>query len=261
MLNEVNTQKRTLLVAAALLALLTMPAAAAAPESFHFVILGDRTGEAQPGVYEEAWKEAAAEKPAFVVTVGDTIQGLEDATAGAEWQSVEQTLNRYRQFPLYLTPGNHDIWSETSEKLFSKYSHHSPHYSFDCQQAHFTILDNSRSDELSQEELRFLEQDLKEHQSQPVKIILSHRPSWLMNVVVRNSSFSLHQIAKKYGVRTVIAGHLHEMLHVELDGVTYISMVSSGDICARRKSTRMAGFSGTLRWMYTARKPDSRSRN
>lgn len=223
-----SARKARLLWAAAFLALLTSPVAAAASGSFRFVILGDRTGETRPGIYEEAWKEAAAENPAFVVTVGDTIQGLEDATADAQWQTVEQTLDRYRQFPLYLTPGNHDIWSATSEKLFSKYSHHAAHYSFDCQQAHFTILDNSRSDELSQEELTFLEKDLREHQGKPVKFIVSHRPSWLLNVVVRNPDFRLHQLAKKYGVRTVIAGHLHEMLHIDLDGVTYISMVSSG---------------------------------
>jgi Icc protein len=222
-----STQKHRLRMAAAYLALLALPAAAG-PESFRFVILGDRTGETQPGVYEEAWKEAAAGNPAFVVTVGDTIQGLQDTTAEAEWLSFEQMLMPYREYPLYLVPGNHDIWSKTSEKLFRKYARHDPHYSFDYHQAHFTILDNSRSDEMPQNELAFLEKDLREHSAQPVKFIVSHRPSWLVNVVLRNPDFPVHQLAKKYGVRAVIAGHLHEMLHVDLDGVTYISMVSSG---------------------------------
>jgi hypothetical protein len=44
----------------------------------------------------------------------------------------------------------------------------------------------------------------------------------------QNPRFALHQLAKKYGVRWVIAGHLHQMLEVELEGVTYLSMVSSG---------------------------------
>ncbi len=209
------------------LVLLTMPAQAAT-ESFRFVMLGDRTGETQPGVYEQAWKEAGAENPAFVVTVGDTIQGLDDAAAETEWQSVEQTLLPYRRYPLYLAPGNHDIWSRTSEQLFRKYARHDPHYSFDYRQAHFTILDNSRSEELTPEELKFLEMDLRAHASQPVKFVVSHRPSWLMNVVLRNPDFPLHQLAKRYGVHTVIAGHLHEMLHINLDGVDYISMASSG---------------------------------
>jgi UDP-2,3-diacylglucosamine pyrophosphatase LpxH len=222
-----RTKKHRLRLAAAWLVLLAMPATAA-PESFRFVILGDRTGETQPGVYEQVWKEAAAVDPAFVVTVGDTIQGLQDATAESEWQSVEQILMPYRRYPLYLVPGNHDIWSEISERLFRKYARHDPHYSFDYRQAHFTILDNSRSDTLSQEELTFLEKDLREHEAQPVKFIVSHRPSWLTNVILRNPDFPVHQLAKKYGVRTVIAGHVHEMLHVDLDGVRYISMASAG---------------------------------
>ena len=34
---------------------------------FHFVILGDRTGETQPGIYEQVWKQTLADHPAFVV--------------------------------------------------------------------------------------------------------------------------------------------------------------------------------------------------
>jgi Icc protein len=35
-------------------------------------------------------------------------------------------------------------------------------------------------------------------------------------------------MAKKYGVRYVISGHVHQMLHVDLEGVMYLSMASSG---------------------------------
>src|SRR5215475_10956897 len=31
-----------------------------------FVVLGDRTGEAQPGIYEAVWREMAAQKPEFI---------------------------------------------------------------------------------------------------------------------------------------------------------------------------------------------------
>lgn len=190
--------------------------------------MGDRTGESQPGVYERIWKDAAAERPAFVVTVGDTIEGVSDETAEAEWQQVERILSAWKRFPLYLAPGNHDIWSGRSEKLFRQYSGHTPHYSFDYEQAHFTILDNSRSDQFSPAELAFLEEDLRQHSEQPLKFIVSHRPSWLLNAIVGDTTFRLHQIAKKYGARYVIAGHLHEMLHAELEGVDYISMASAG---------------------------------
>jgi 3',5'-cyclic-AMP phosphodiesterase len=201
---------------------------AAPAGSFRFVLLGDRTGEAQPGIYERVWQQLAKEHPAFLVSVGDTIQGLEDATAAQEWQQILSVLRPYRSIPLYLTPGNHDVWSALSEQLFRQYAGHPLHYSFDYAQAHFTILDNSRSDGLPATELQYLQNDLAAHARQPLKFIVSHRPSWLLNAALQNPDFPLHRLAKQYHVQYVIAGHIHQMIHIELDGVTYISLPSAG---------------------------------
>jgi len=173
------------------------------------------------------WSEIAAEQPSFVISVGDTIQGLNDENAEAQWRQIDQLLMPYRRYALYLAPGNHDIWSAKSEQLFKQHAR-GPHYSFDYGQAHFTILDNSRTEELSDQELLFLEADLKAHRAQPLKFVITHRPSWLFNVALQNPNFALHQLAKRYGVQYVIAGHVHQMMHFALDGVTYVSMASSG---------------------------------
>jgi hypothetical protein len=204
-------------------ALAAFIAIAQTPQSFRFVLLGDRTGETVPGIYAAVWKELTAEKPAIVVGVGDTIQGLNDATAEAEWKQIP-----HPPIPFYQAPGNHDIWSEASEKLFTKYTGHPPHYSFDYGPAHFTILDNSRTDQFSAAEMTYLEDDLKGHADQPLKFIVSHRPSWIFNAVIGNPDFELQHIAKKYGVRFIVAGHVHKLAHAEIEGVTYISMQSAG---------------------------------
>ncbi len=193
-----------------------------------FAILGDRTGETQPGIYEAVWREIAAAHPAFVVGVGDSIQGLDDKTAEAEWADFNRVLQPFRQIPYYPTAGNHDVWSEASAKLYEKYAERPLHYSFDSGSAHFTVLDNSLTDALPSGEMAFLEEDLKAHAAQPVKFIVSHRPSWLLNVVLRNPAFPFQQLAEKYGVRNVIAGHVHEMMHGTLNGVEYISVPSAG---------------------------------
>jgi predicted phosphohydrolase len=219
---------RALTFGGLLLTLLLGIRGAPAPDTFRFAILGDRTGEAQPGVYEQVWKEVAAENPAFVLGVGDSIQGMNDQNAEEEWRQVGQLLGSFRRYPLYLAAGNHDIWSPVSERLFQQYAAHPPHYSFDYRQAHFTILDNSRSEQLPDRELAFLEADLKAHAGQPLKIVVSHRPSWLVDVALGNPNFALHQLARRYGVRYVVAGHVHQMLRLELEGVTYVSMASSG---------------------------------
>ena len=46
--------------------------------------------------------------------------------------------------------------------------------------------------------------------------------------MLENPRFPLHQLALRYGVRYVIAGHVHQMLHGDLDNVMYLSMPSSG---------------------------------
>jgi 3',5'-cyclic-AMP phosphodiesterase len=213
-------------IAASLICLLA--GAASERKPFQFVILGDRTGEAQPGVYDQIWNELASEHPAFVLSTGDTIEGLEDMQAAREWDDVQRTIGHYPSIPLYLTPGNHDIWSPASERLFRKLAHHPPHYSFDYEDLHVTVLDNSRTEQLTGEEMSFLEQDLESHKRQPIKLVISHRPSWLFPVLFGNPNTGLHQLIKKYGVKYVVAGHLHEMLHFELEGVTYLSMPSAG---------------------------------
>jgi predicted phosphodiesterase len=211
-----------------LLAVVVGFAGPAEPASFRFVVLGDRTGEAVAGVWEQAWRELAGESPAFVIESGDMIEGLHDETAADQWREVESILKPFSRFRLYAVPGNHDIWSEASEALYDRHTERPPHYSFDYGDAHFTILDNSRSDGLEAGELTFLENDLKAHASQPLKLVFMHRPYWLMDVAVKNSNFALHRIVHEYGVRYVIAGHLHQLLRLELDGVTYVSMPSSG---------------------------------
>ena len=192
-----------------------------------FAILGDRTGETQGTVYGDIWNSIKTEKPDFVVSVGDTIQGLNDESAESEWAFVERLVTPAWWTKLYLAPGNHDIWSDVSQALFEKHARRPRHYGFDQGPVHVTVLDNSRADQLSPEELAFLENDLAQSR-QPVKFIVSHRPSWLFSVMLRNANFPLQRIAKRYGVGYVIAGHVHQMMHGELDGVQYICMPSAG---------------------------------
>ena len=62
-----------------------------AAADFHFVIVGDRTGGPRPGVFESAISKVNLLKPAFVVSVGDLIEGdTEDqAQLDREWDEFE----------------------------------------------------------------------------------------------------------------------------------------------------------------------------
>jgi hypothetical protein len=211
-----------------LVLLLVLSGGAAVAADFHFVLLGDRTGETQAGVFDKVLRQAAATNPAFLLSVGDTIQGLNDVTAESEWKDVERILAPYRRIPLYLAPGNHDIWSALSERLFRQYAGHPLHYSFDSGGAHFAVVDNRRSDVMPPAELEWLEADLRAHEGAHVKMVVSHRPSWLIDAALGNTSGALHRLAKQYGVCCVLAGHVHQLIHAELEGVMYLAAPSAG---------------------------------
>ena len=77
--------KRVILTAVFLLAVMAI----AAP--VRFAIIGDRTGDHQDSVYEKIVAEVAKQKPQFVFTVGDQIEGYtEDTTVlNQEWQEYK----------------------------------------------------------------------------------------------------------------------------------------------------------------------------
>jgi len=198
-----------------------------AQNDFRFSILGDRTGEAQPGVYESVWRDLNQFHPDFVINVGDTIQGGQDATAESEWRALRPIWDRYR-IPLYFTPGNHDIWSPESRKIYEKQTGRRAFYSFDYQHAHFTVLDNSETENLSDQQMTFLDHDLATHQDRDPKFVFFHKPFWLIPVKFQSGAFPFHQLVKKYGVRYVVSGHGHQFMRSLLDGIVYIEAGSSG---------------------------------
>ncbi|MBS1859136.1 MAG: metallophosphoesterase [Acidobacteria bacterium] len=212
--------------AAALLALALL--ASAAGGECRFVIAGDRTGEAQPGVWQRVWKEIAAARPDFVVSVGDLIQGTDDATAEVQWRDALATLEPYRGIPIFFTPGNHDVWSQKSAALYRSRTGRPLHYGFDYGPAHFTVLDNSRSDILPASEMEFLQADLAAHQAAAARFIVMHRPSWILDAAMGNASAPLQQMARRWGVRWIVAGHVHQLIHAEVEGVTYFAAPSAG---------------------------------
>jgi len=227
--------------------------AASAENNFRFVILGDRTGGPRQEVYAQTWAEIDQYRPDFVINVGDTIQGGRDQRAEFEWDEINTFLERYKRYPFYRIAGNHDIWSDYSFGLFAKKTGHSSTYSFDYQGAHFTVLDNSRGLELKESELQFLEADLVRNQAKRPKFVFFHKPFWIPLVRVGSGEFTLHKLAKKYGVDYIVSGHGHTFMRLPFDEVVYMQVGSSGGN-VERKFANGAGFSDGIFfhhvWVY-----------
>jgi 3',5'-cyclic AMP phosphodiesterase CpdA len=195
--------------------------------NFRFSILGDRTGDAEPNVYESVWRDVGLLRPDFVINVGDTIQGGNDATAEAEWRALRPLWDRSK-IPQFFTPGNHDIWSPISRRIYEKETGHPAFYGFNYQNAHFTVLDNSQTENLSDQQMQFLERDLQQNIDRSPKFVLFHKPFWLIPVMFQSGQFRFHQLIQRYGVGYVISGHGHQYVRAVQDGIVYLEAGSSG---------------------------------
>jgi len=209
-------------------ALACMARAQGSANGFRFAIIGDRTGTAAPQIYSRVWREVSLFGPDLAVSIGDIIQGGKDSTAVAEWREMDAVWRPYKRCKTLFVPGNHDIWSTESKRLFEIEAGHPASYSFTQGGALFVILDNSLTDELMPGQLEYCERELAKHKDLRPKFVFCHRPSWLINARLGNRNFPLHGLARKYGVDSVISGHGHQLVHLELDGIRYLEIGSSG---------------------------------
>jgi 3',5'-cyclic AMP phosphodiesterase CpdA len=195
---------------------------------FHFSLIGDRTGGAEPQIFGRVWYEVDLLHPDLIVTVGDTIEGGNDTRAVQEWTDLRPVWKRYSHYPIYFTAGNHDIWSGESRRLYEQETGRPAFYSFNYQNMHITILDNTRTRDLSEEQLQFLEEDLKANAARQPKMVVFHKPFWIQDIRERGTDFPLHKIAKKHGVEYIVSGHGHEFVRIVRDGIAYMEVGSSG---------------------------------
>jgi len=218
-------------------------AASTAGAAYRLVILSDRTGGHQEGVYPSIIEEINLLRPDIVVTVGDQIEGYGDdmEAMSAEWDTLLAMLDVI-EAPLYLTAGNHDIWSAESETLYRERTGFDPYYSFDHEGTHFVVLDNSRYeawDQIDDDQLDWLLTDLQEYDLDDQIFVFYHKPLWL-KTTVSGTSDPVHDLLVQHGVDAVFTGHFHHYFHGVYDGIPYTSIGSSGGHMYRAETEPVA---------------------
>jgi predicted phosphodiesterase len=203
---------------------------AAKDSPVRFAVIGDRTGGAVPGIYEKIVTEVERMKPDFVFTVGDMIEGYTDDTVMVkqQWEEYESIISCL-SMPIYFTPGNHDIWSDTSLIFYQRYIGKS-YYSFNYQGIHFTVLDNSRYDSIGampKEQFDWLVNDLKKSRKAKYSIVFFHKPFWY-ETIAKSRTDLWHSLFVNYGVDAVFSGHNHFYYTEKYEGILYTAVGSSG---------------------------------
>ena len=208
-----------------------------AEADFHFAIVSDRTGGARPGVFASAIPKVNVLEPAFVVSVGDLIEGYTEdpAQIKREWDEFEGFVAGF-ETPFFYVAGNHDmnnaVMAEAWRARFGP-----SYYRFVYRDVLFLVLNSelfqmvgtkeSLPGPWSQEEqLAFVEQTLAEFPDPRWTIVLVHQPLWDYPTVLDDWL----RLEAMLGERdyTVFAGHRHRYVRHVRNDRKYITLATTG---------------------------------
>jgi predicted phosphodiesterase len=91
------------------------------PDDFHFVIMADRCGGEEKGVFSQVIEKVNLMRPAFVVSVGDNINGYTDDPnkVNAMWDEYDSLIKKL-DVPFLKVAGNHDITNDMAAEIYAK---------------------------------------------------------------------------------------------------------------------------------------------
>lgn len=209
-----------------------------APGDFHFVVVSDRTGGARPGVFASAVPKVNALEPAFVVSVGDLIEGYteDQAQIEREWDEFQGFIEQL-EVPFFYAAGNHDMSNATMAEAWQ--ARFGPSfYRFVYKDVLFLVLNSELFSMVSKpdtavpgpwtqaEQLAFVERTLAEVPAPRWTIVIVHQPLWDY-ASVRGDWPKVEALlaGRDY---TVFAGHFHNYVKAVRQDSNYITLASTG---------------------------------
>ena len=203
------------------------------------MIVSDRTGSARPGVFESAIPKVNLLEPAFVVSVGDLIEGdTEDqAQLDREWDEFEGFVAGL-ETPFFYAAGNHDmsnaVMAETWQARFGP-----SYYSFLYKDVLFLVLNSELFGMVRDmrtpvpgpwtqaEQMAFIAETLQRFPDPRWTIVIIHQPRWDYADAPQDD---WRKVESMLGQRdyTVFAGHSHRYVKIVRQDRRYITLATTG---------------------------------
>ena len=210
-----------------------------AAEDFSFVIVSDRTGGARPGVFPSAIPKVNLLEPAFVVSVGDLIEGYteDQAQLDSEWDEFEGFIEDL-EAPFFYAAGNHDMSNATMAETWQVRFGPS-FYRFVYKDVLFLVLNSELFGMVSEpdtpvpgpwtqaDQLEFVEQALAEVPDPRWTIVIVHQPLW-DSARGRRGDWPKVESMLAGRDHTVFAGHFHRYVKAVRQDNNYITLATTG---------------------------------
>jgi Icc protein len=236
-------------VSGGLLSSTLLPSRAGAAEvakgSFSFVQISDsHIGFSKEGINADVTatlKQAIARinalphQPDFILHTGD----LTHLAAAEEFDTLDQLLKSAKTPQIFFVPGEHDVTGDNGKlylERFGKNSKGHGWHSFDHRGVHFVGLVNVVDIQqnglgvLGQEQLKWLEDDLKARSSETPIVVFAHIPLWEVYPQWgwgTNDGAQALSYLKRFGSVTVLNGHIHQTMKKVEGGVTFHTAMST----------------------------------
>ena len=178
--------------------------------------------------------KAEPEPPAFVLHTGD----LTHLSKPAEFDTLQQILSEL-SLPVFYVPGEHDVLGDDGQSYldrFGKGTLGAGWRSFDQNDVHFIGLVNVVNlkagglGSLGNEQLEWLEKDVKRLSSSTPVVVFAHIPLWSVYPEwgwgTDDSEQALSYL-KRFGSVSVLNGHIHQVMQKVEGHVTFHTAMST----------------------------------
>jgi Icc-related predicted phosphoesterase len=199
-------------------------------------VIGDRTSRGDdPSVFPACAEQAAMMSPDIVACVGDIIDGYTDDPDELSAQlaeAMEMLRPASAAAPLFLTPGNHDIYSEDSRRAWTAAVGALPSRIERIEGVCMISWDTSTEEDLSDRALGALDSLLALVEPGEPSVLVTHRPFWCMAGVDPGAAERLFESVRRADVEAVIGGHIHTYCAGRIGGTLWVSAGTSGGGCS-----------------------------
>ncbi len=197
------------------------------PQNFQFVILCDRTGGNQRGIFEETIPRINQLRPEFVISIGDLIDGYteNDSLINWQWRDLETAIAPL-EMPLFMLPGNHDISNPRMRRVWEK-RFGTTYYHFIYRDVLFLMINSEDPPyaTMGQEQVDYFSKILATNTQVRWTLVFLHEPLWTYE---NPSGYAQLDALLKNRPHTVIAGHTHQYRKTEADGVRRYIVATTG---------------------------------